>query len=815
MESLKNHIHDMKTIISFILFILFAGKIGLGQTIVRGEVKNVDGSPLAFASVVLLKKIDSSLVKGEIAGENGKFKFSDIKNGEYLLAISMVGYQKTYGGPIKIEENSVLQLDPILVKELSGNLQELSVTAKKPLFEQQVDRLVINVASSITASGGTVLDVLQRSPGITLDKQSISLSMNGKGSVMVMINGKLTRLPMDAVLQMLEGMSANNIEKIELITTPPSSYDSEGDAGLINIVTKRNLSFGTNGTISGTLGQGWYFRPAASLTLNYRNKNLNIYGDYSFSNNHNQGGWSSFTTNYNYYNVFSIRREHKVPSHFAKIGFDYNLSKQTIISGLISFFDTRLKVNSPSVSSNYISENNQTLTKKTEVETFQGDYWKHLMMNVGIRHVFKNKNDWSFDVDKLYYYNNNPTSNRFRVNDIVAATSSLEQIKVEKYSPVDLWVLKTDYNTKINDKTSLSVGLKGSFTAINNNIRLFKYKEEKWLEDPLFTQSFDFSEDILSAYINLSKTINKKIKFQAGFRYEHTTTLAKDMNGEVVVNRNYGNLFPTFLLTHKHSSTHTFNASYNRRITRPSYKLLVPLILFVEVNTLFAGNPYLLPTISDNLQGSWVLKDKYTLSLRYSNDKNAMFQYQPKFDPITKLLTYYTENMGNMKTIAFTSSIPIKYTKWWQSQNNLTGYQQNLETDFQETPLNRSLWNVQFNTSHTLTLPRKTTVELTYYYVSPNFWGIFKNLSVSEFTAGIQKVLPKDKGTLRFNISDIFWQNQRRWRGEIPAKNFYQDVNFFNEPRVLRLTYSRAFGNQKVKANQNRKTGSEEERQRF
>ena len=800
----------------YLLFILLLfAEISFGQSRILGEAKNIDGNPLAFANVLLLKKADSTLVKGEIVPENGKFAFSNIKNGEYLLTVSMIGYQKVFSKAIKIDNISEQTIEPLIAQTIESNLKEVLVSAKKPLFEQQVDRLVVNVASSITASGGNALEVLQRSPGITLDKQSSSLRMNGKGGVMVMINGKLTRLPMDAVLQLLEGISANNIEKIELISTPPASYDAEGDAGLINIITKRNLDFGTNGTFSGTLGQGWYFRPAASLALNYRSKNLNIYGDYSFSNNQNRGGWNAFTTNDNYYNIFNIRRDHSLPNHFAKIGFDYTLSKQTILSGLISVFNTHADVNSPSTSSNYVSSTNQTLTKTTDVEAFQGDTWKNLMMNVGLRHVFKNKNEWSIDIDKLYYHNNNPSNNQFVINDLQLGSISHEQLKVEKYSPVNLWVLKTDYNTKINDKTMLNVGLKGSFTNLNNNMRLDRFREGKWSEDTRFTQRFDFNEDILASYANLSKTLNNKTKIQAGLRFEHTSTLAKDINDAVVVNRNYGKFFPTFLLSHKYSKVHTFNLSYNRRITRPSYKLLVPMTLFVDVNTLFSGNPYLLPTISDNIQLNWVLKEKYSFSVRYNNDKNTMFQYQPKFNAITKELIYYTENMGKMETVAFTSSIPIKYTKWWQSQNNLTGYRQSLQTNFQETPLNRSLWNVQFNTSHTITLPRKITTELSYYYVSPNFFGIFKNLSRSEFVVGIQKVLPNNKGTLRFNVSDIFWTNQGRWKGAIPAKNFYQDVNFFSEPRVMRLTYNRSFGNQKVKANQIRKTGSEEERQRF
>ncbi len=150
------------------------------------------------------------------------------------------------------------------------------------MFEQQVDRLVVNVQNSITAAGGTALEVLERSPGITVNRQNNSLTMSGKGGVLVMMNGKLTRLPIATVVQMLEGMTANDIEKIELITTPPARYDAEGDAGIINIITKKNTNFGMNGNFSATLGYGWYARPSGSLNLNYRHQKLNLYGNVSF-----------------------------------------------------------------------------------------------------------------------------------------------------------------------------------------------------------------------------------------------------------------------------------------------------------------------------------------------------------------------------------------------------------------------------------------------------------------------------------------------------------------------------------------------------
>jgi outer membrane receptor protein involved in Fe transport len=252
-----------------LLIVLLYGNMAYGQK-VRGKVLEKDGKPLPFANVLLLSSKDSTLVKGAVTAENGSFSIENTKQGTYLVVVSMIGYQKTFSAIFTIsEENSTNTLPLLTVAPEDRQLDEVKVTAQKPLFEQQIDKLIVNVGNTLTAAGSTALDVLERSPGIVVNRQNNALSMSGKNGVLVMVNGKISRLPIDAVLQMLQGMQASNIEKIELITNPSARYDAEGDAGIINIVLKKNTDQGTNGTISLTMGHGYYEKPSASINLNH------------------------------------------------------------------------------------------------------------------------------------------------------------------------------------------------------------------------------------------------------------------------------------------------------------------------------------------------------------------------------------------------------------------------------------------------------------------------------------------------------------------------------------------------------------------
>jgi len=241
---------DHKHILLSLLFVFITTGIQ-AQIIVSGIVQDVQGEALPYASVLLLDSKDSSLVKGQISKENGAFLIETKKAGSYFIFANSVGYEPTYSNTFFIDQqSSPKKVGALVIKESIKELTEVVIQAERPLFEQQIDRTVINVGSNIAASGGTALEILQRSPGVIVDQMNSTISLSGKQGVRIMLNGKLMRMPQEALVQLLAGTNAESVEKIELITTPPASYEAEGDAGIINIVMKKNLDNGLNGSAS-------------------------------------------------------------------------------------------------------------------------------------------------------------------------------------------------------------------------------------------------------------------------------------------------------------------------------------------------------------------------------------------------------------------------------------------------------------------------------------------------------------------------------------------------------------------------------------
>src|SRR5690606_25841656 len=200
---------------------------------------------LQNANILLLSPLDSALIAGAVSEEDGKFLFLNISAGTYLLTISAVGFF-TFFELLEVGLNSELSLPPIPLHEKSDELDEVVVSAQKPLFEKQMDRTIINVQQSITSAGSSVLQVLQKSPGVTINQQNNTIMLNGKTGATLMINDRISKLPVEALLQMLDGLNAANVERIELIHNPPAKYDAEGTAGIIHIVIQQSADLGTS-----------------------------------------------------------------------------------------------------------------------------------------------------------------------------------------------------------------------------------------------------------------------------------------------------------------------------------------------------------------------------------------------------------------------------------------------------------------------------------------------------------------------------------------------------------------------------------------
>ncbi len=785
----------------------------IAQSQVSGMVGDSEVKFLSFANVLLLHAPDSSFVKGTITGDDGKYIFENIENGHYLIKALMIGYHPGFSSSFhvvdaKFEVGSIALVPDELI------LNEVIVEGMKPLYEQHLDRLVVNVQSSITAAGSTALEVVERSPGITVDRQNNVLSLNGKAGIQVMINGKPARLPPSAIIQMLDGMNAGNIERIEFITSPSARYEAEGSAGLLNIVLINSPEYGTNGSFSSSLGYGRYGKSNANVMINHRSENLNIYADYSLANNK---GWYELGNIRNVINQGLPTATSSIGSGSLKqitqtmrLGFDYQLSPQTTIGGVFSGF-----------SNNQVTEVINTIRIHEDLkesvfvvmDTDETNHWNHVMGNLNLRHNFTDKQEISFDLDYLVYRNTSPASYDILYHFPKTGEHIQEKVKVEKSTPIKTFILKADYVFHLTDNSKLEFGGKGSFTWLDNEVAVDWLTKEGWNRDSQLSQRIDMSENILAGYTSFFFQMNTDITMQAGLRWEHTYTNINSPQENNLVLRRYHQLFPNLAFSKKLNVNNTIQVSYNRRITRPTFNNLAPFVSFKDPYSFWSGNTALMPTISDALQASYQIKNKYILSLQAGLDKNAV-TWLVQLDPESNRQNVFIANTDQTNTYSLNLTIPVSIYKWWEMENTMSAFWQQNSTLYDGEDLNINGRYTRFNTTQNIKLPHSFNMEINAFYQSKAIYGIFKQTATGSLNMGIRKELKNDWGTLVLNFNDIFWTNRFRIRLAYPSVNLDQIFYYTPEPRVLRLTYRRNFGNNKINAAVKRKTGSEDERNR-
>ncbi len=781
------------------------------QNTINGRIIDTKSEGVTFANVLLLSSSDSSLVKGAVTNEAGFYTLTDIQEGGYFIESYMVGYSKSYSPTFNFNSDSKYSLKDIILNEQVEELDEVVVKADKQLYQMEMGKMVINVSSSITSSGQSAIDVLEKSPGVSVNRQNNTFSLGGKSGVIVLLNGKRSRMPLEAVYQLLSSLNAGDIEKIEIMTVPPAKYDADGDAGFINIVMKKGNNVGTNGTLMTDLGYATGPRGGASLNLSHQNEKFSVYGNYSYNYRKRTALWNNYresanNTESNVSSSESDRNSSRVAQNYG-LGFDYYVGKNTIISALMNGYHNQLDQNVLTTSLFNYSISPDTLIL---LNVLEDEKWNHLMGNINIEHTLKKGHVINANVDYLTYDNANKQTYS---NDYYSGDNTFlenEGNRLTKNTPIKIWVTKLDYSGSLSEKVQLEMGVKGTFSNLINDVLYEEKDGENWMPGIDFTNYADLEEDVLAAYSSINVDFSEKTTFNTGLRYEHTRTYLNTVEERGVVDRSYGNFFPTAFISHKFDKNNLVQFSFGRRITRPSFNEMAPWVTFLDPYTYFSGNANILPTFTNSIKGDYSYKS-LLISVQYSIDKNVIMRFQPTLDPETNVMVFASDNIDRRKTVAANISFPISVTDWWEIQNNISGDWQVIKTQIEGSEYQRGQAGYQLNTTQTFQLPHKFVVELSGFYISPRINGYFNWLSRGYINVGIQKELG-ERSTLRLACNDIFETSQYRW-GTTSDAEFKFNGNYKFEKRVFQMTYTQKFGNNKVKRRK-RSVGSEEEMKR-
>ena len=782
-------------------------------------------NPVENVSVSLLRSKDSSLYKSSLSDKNGYVEFDFVKPGIYLIKISATNFEQKYSGIITVNENSKNLAIPDLSLSLnkSSQLKEVTVVAKKPFIQKLSDRIVVNVENSIVSAGSSAMDVLERSPGVNIDQNDV-ISLRGKQGVIIMIDGKPTPMTGSDLASFLRGLPSAAIDRIDIITNPSAKYDAAGNSGIIDIHMKKDQRMGTNGTITAGYGQGVYPKTNAGTTFNYRNKKVNVFGNYNYAY---RVGLNHLLLDRNFYengiyNGGDLKDNYsKSPtgSHTARIGMDLFPSKKTIIGFVINgnFNHYKRKNDNNSIILDPQHE------KRSTFESFasNNDHLNNLVANLNFKHSFDSTGkELTADIDYGQYNSTSLTVNATRYYKLDGSTLQPKYtLNGDQNGKLILRTAKADYVNPGKNGFKWEAGLKTSYVSSDNDAKFFDVSSGTPQNDAKKTNHFLYKEYNNAGYVNVSKEF-KKLSLQFGLRGEQTNIKTEQLVGNIKFDSGYFQLFPSAFINYKFKEDQTLGLSVSRRIDRPGYSQLNPFLFLIDVTTYATGQPGLLPQLTMSYELSYTLKN-LNFSVNYSHttdDQNiTLARFNEVFPNIalpsdTNVTVQIPINLSSSDYVGLTIAAPIRISKWWNMINNANIYYQKYNGNFSGTVLNSGKPAADIRTNNTFTFKKGWTAELNASFNSGGQYGFMVLDPQWGIGAGVQKTVLKNKGTLRFNMTDIFWTNLPK--AVITYNNYIEKWHAYRETRVANISFTFRFGNNKVQAARRRTTGSEEERQR-
>jgi iron complex outermembrane receptor protein len=808
-------IYFMKVSILFAaLFVFLSTATAQKNGSVSGNILKSDKAADG-ATVTLLRAKDSATVKLSAANKEGVYVFENVADGDYLVSATTVGHQKNFSKRFSINaQQQVVQVPIITLKVVSKELADVSITAKRPLVEQRIDRTIVNVEASITNIGTSALEVLEKAPGVTVDRDG-NISLKGKEGVLVMVDGKLTQLGGADLANLLRSMSSNQLDQIEIMTNPPARYDAAGNAGVINIKTKKSLRAGFNGSTNLTYSQGRYPKTAEAFNFNYREGRVNLFTN--LSHNYNQG-FSTMNLDRNILNINNnslekifnqeVNRFAKGNSYTAKAGVDFFATSKTTLGAVVNINRREMSSANPNVTR--ISNSSKELQSVTNAMVNNNTEWNSFSANLNYRRqIDKKGKELTSDLDFAKHTMN---SDLFMMNSYTDAFGNpfMKADTVVGLLPQEIRVYsgRVDYYHPINKNSRFEAGIKSSIVRTDNNAVYDSIQFGRIVHDFNRSNHFIYEENINALYANYSAPISKKITGQFGLRLENTTAKGRQITTGENFNPNYTQLFPTAYFQYKANEKHNFGANFGRRVSRPSYQSLNPFIRFLDRYTFSQGNPNLKPSVSSNVELTHTWKNQITTTLNYSHVK----------DIIQSIIQQREEEVYNMPAnvaslnqfgVAVSANTPIN--KWWLSSINVNLYKDNFKGIVNNTPINMRGTTFMIGGTQQLKINKTLSAEINGKYRAGGLEGVMRVRPVGMVGAGLSQQIMKNKGTLRLTARDIFWT--QRQRGTVQYGNVDVEMRNVGETRIVSLGFTYSFSKGKKIAPVKRTQGSANEEQ--
>lgn len=784
-----------------LLVLLLLPIVVFTQSTLTGSITDDRDVPLGGATVVLYSLPDSVFVRGEVCDQQGVFAIDYGKTEAGYLQVSALGYAAVWH-ELQPGQDEVR----IRLREESAVLDEIQVSARRTVMQQRADRLIINPGSQVTAAGGTALDFLEKSPGVAVNRVNQSLSLNGREGVLLMINGKIRRLPADGVLQLLQGISLNDVDKLELINNPPAQYEAGGSGGIIHIITKSGQSTGLSGNFGVGLNYLYGLGGQVNGSLQWNTPNLQGYASYASAYERANVDWyeNLRVPAVNTAAKSHIERIEDRPVHNLSLGLTYLLAENTTAEFLLTGYRSDFRQRGTNAGSYRQAGPEEVI--------FQSDIYEENVRSLGTAYLgvtqrMGEKHRLSGSLEYIYSHQDQPSEYANRAEEVDDS-----EISASKINPLTSWIGKLDYAWDLSQNSTLQFGTKYNTSYFDNRVEILETTAGNTTRIDALSNRSELEERILAVYASGRWRFGKRWSLRTGLRTERTLTDLVQDEVRKVVDRDYTNWFVNLSAEYEIDERQRLSVSYGERIARPTFNDLAPFVFYPNPVTVFYGNPTLLPSQS-RTAGLRYSRGALGLGLEYSSVKNVMVSFHPDYDPELNLMFRFTKNLDRHKMLRLQVNLPVSPTDWleWQSSLFLI-YNRIIPRDGAEALTNPELsyqGNLNVSLPHGLSLGAGGN-----FYLRQN-WGNFYQLPYGHLDLGLTKKFSPSNASLSLTFVDVFDTFRFDFN---PLDGALADVRvntvFIRGMQGVRLSFSMPFGSNKVK----RKvidTGSEEEKGRL
>jgi len=792
----------MKTLVT-LLFTLWT--FSVFSQVISGNVIDQNEEPLVFVNVIL-NDSENMLVKASVSDADGAFSLKNIPAGSYTLYFSLLGYS---AGEEKLEyDGKTLDLGSTQLVDQASELEGATVIGEIPIVEVEPDKTVFNVSQNLSSSGNNALELLRMAPGVQVDNDN-NIIVEGKSGVIVYIDDRQSYLNGDELKAFLQSMQADEIEKIEIITQPSSRFDAAGNAGIINIILKREKGLGTSGYASSTLTYGDSLRGNGQIGFTSRTKKWVVSGNYSGYKGVNTGFIDLKRTQGD--KIFDSETESSNNSFNNNVRFnaDYTIGPRSTVG--------------VGVRTNF-SESESSSFNNTPILQLDSQ----ILDSTLIANTSENSN--SFNLNSNIFYTYKDTVGNFLTADLNYGQYTLEKLmnqtnqyitpndeiiglnRTRQNTPIDIniYVGQLDYEKTLK-KGTLALGAKASQVTTDNTFEAFNFENDLEVLDLNRTNNFVYDEIIAAAYANYNFSSGKKWKFQTGLRVEHTASegVLSSAFQDTTVSRNYTNWFPSGGITYTPNFNSVWSFIYSRRIQRPGYQSLNPFEVQLNELSFVRGNPFLQPQYTDNIKISRTYKYTLTTSVSYSYVSDFFAQVTEALGENRNFLI--SRNVADQQVYNFTLSYPFTikkavsvYTSLWANYNDFTSTNP-VFVDIDQITYGgyaQATWNISESLSF----------QTSGWFSSPSIWGgTYNTRSMGALNFALQKNWKKL--TAKVSLNDALYTQP--WRADADFADLSVTGRGGNDSRTVQLYLSYNFGNKEVKSKKDRKTGSDDVEQRI